>query len=252
MNRKIFVIGLLAVAGYWPASPLAAQRAHKPLRQGDRFYDKKEYEAAEKAYREALAREPANPAALYNTGNAAYRQGHYDDAAALFADAGSKTSDPAARAAALHNLGNVYMQKNEWQKAVEAYEQSLRLRPGQPGTKSNLQLAKKKLRAQQEQEKQKQQQQNPQEQPKDQPENQDSQEKPQPNNDPAEKPQESPQSAEQQQNRQPRQSPQQPGQLTPEQARRQLETAVGPADQMSARRYRESRQQTPSKGKKDW
>jgi tetratricopeptide (TPR) repeat protein len=118
----------------------SAQSSHEALRSGDRFYEKKDFEAAEQAYRRA----GSNAKARYNQGNAVYRQGRYADAAALYRAAAATAKSPAARADALHNLGNAHLKQQQYAQAIEAYQQALRLRPGDPDTKINLQLAKKK------------------------------------------------------------------------------------------------------------
>lgn len=247
------VFGLMGV-GVLPFSK--AQSAHQSLRKGDRAYDKKEYQAAEHAYRQALAKKPTDAGALYNTGNAAYRQGHYPDAVSLYADAAQRAQQPALKAEALHNLGNAFLQQRQYPKAIEAYENSLRLRPGNPGTKSNLQFAKKKLREQEQQQNPGDKQQQPPPEQDQQPQSgaPDEPEQPQPDepDQPLSPEQESPEPRPGQPAEQAAEQPAE-GRLTPEQARKRLETTVGPADQKSARRYRQN-QRPPERpaSKKDW
>jgi Ca-activated chloride channel homolog len=214
--------------------PVIAQSPHRALREGDRNYQKKEFQAAEKAYEQA----GQSPKALYNRGNAVYRQGNYADAEALFSDAATAVKDPAAKADALHNLGNARLQQRQYGKAIEAYQQALRLRPGDPDTKVNLQLAKKKLEQEQQQPQNTQQPQDGQ-----QPQN-----PPPPEGDPNRQPQQSNSPSTQQPN-----SPQQGPRLSNEEAQRLLETAVGPEDQRNAKKYRElERPKSQPRGKKDW
>lgn len=230
---------------------LSAQDPHAQLRQGDDAYTKQRYKAAEKHYREAADLKYSDPQALYNLGNALYQQGNWADAATRFEQAANGTSSNAARADALHNLGNAQLKQQKYQEAVQAYEQSLRLRPGDAGTKQNLQMAKKRLKeAQQKQQQQQQNQpQQPQEQNQNQQQNQPSQSSQQPQNQPPN---------EQGQPQQPPEKPQQPqpqnaDKLKKEDAKRLLETAVGPDDQKNARKYRSAQQQPKPKGaKKDW
>lgn len=224
---------------------LCAQSSHNHLRKGDAEYDKEHYKDAEKHYRDAAELKYGDPMAQYNLGNALYQQGRWEDAATRFEQAAAAAANTAFKADALHNLGNAQLKQNKFGEAVQAYEKSLRLRPGDAGTKQNLQMAKKKLREEQQQQQQQQQNQQKQDQPPPPPNNQ--QEKQQPN------PQQQP---EQQQQQQPEQ--QQPPEakqekLKKEEARRLLETAIGPEDQKNTRKYREQRQQPRSSGKeKDW
>lgn len=233
---------------------LSAQSTHQSLRNGDQAYDKKEYQNAENAYRQALTKSPSDPTALYNTGNTAYRQGHYADAVGLYTEAAKQSSDPAFKASALYNLGNAHLKQEQYPQAIEAYEQSLRLRPGDGNTKSNLQFAKKKQH--EKEQKEKQQQQKQQQQPQNQQQNQDKQQEQQPSDQDQQQngqPQQSQQNQQQNQPQPQNQPAPKTGRITPDQARQTLETTIGPADQKSARKYREN-QRPPERprAKKDW
>jgi len=241
IEKYSFFIVLLSLA-----QPVPAQSAHKLQREGDRQYSKSNYRDAEQAYRQASEKKAGDPDLQYNTGNAIYQQGNFAASEPFFDQAAKTAKAPAKRADALHNLGNAYLKQQKFREAVDAYENSLRLRPGDPETKVNLQLAKKKLQ-QQQQAQQNQQNQNQQQQNNDQ---QDQQQQPQPNQD-------------QQQEQQPGEQPQQPdqkpqqqqadGRMTPEQAKRLLETAVAPEDQRNAKKYREQEAgKYQVRPKKDW
>lgn len=226
-----------------------AQSAHQLLRRGDNAYDKSNYAEAEEAYRQADTKKKNDLYTTYNTGNALYQQSHYDQSESFFRKSAELAQDPAAKADALHNLGNAFLKQRKFKEAVEAYQNSLRQRPGDPQTKANLQLAKKQLKQQQEQQQNQGQQPQDQQQPSDQ---QQQQQQPQPGQN---QDQNQPQQPNEQPNQQPDQQQEQPadGQMTREQARRLLETAVSPADQKNARKYRELDPGThQTRPKKDW
>ncbi|MBK8554429.1 MAG: tetratricopeptide repeat protein [Lewinellaceae bacterium] len=187
---------------------------------------KKVYQEAAEAYRDA----GNDPKALYNLGNAQYRQGNYTGAAELFEKAATITKAK-DKADALHNLGNSWLQQRNYPKAIEAYQNSLRLRPNDTDTKVNLQLAKKKLKEQQEQQGSKadQQPQQPTEQQ-------------QPN---------TPQTPDNENSQEPQAQNQ--AQQTIEEARKMLETAIGAEDLKSGKKYREKDQKSTGKRHaKDW
>ncbi|MCB9331350.1 MAG: tetratricopeptide repeat protein [Lewinellaceae bacterium] len=231
------------------AQTLPAQSAHSLQREADRQYSKSNYRNAEQGYRKASEKKANDPALLYNTGNAIYQQGNYAASEPFFEKAAQSAKEPAKRADALHNLGNAYLKQQKYREAVEAYENSLRQRPGDSETKVNLQLAKKKLQQQQQEQQQQnqqnQQQNNDQQDQQQQQQNNDQQNQQQQNQQPNEQPQ--------QPDQQPQQQQQQDGRMTPEQAKRLLETAVAPEDRRNAKKYRE---QEPGKHqvrpKKDW
>jgi tetratricopeptide (TPR) repeat protein len=228
----------------------SAQPAHKLLREGDAAYDFENYKEAEKHYRDAADVQYGDPLAQYNLGNALYQQGNWEDAATRFGQAARSANEPALKADALHNLGNAQMKLSKFEEAVEAYESSLRLRPGDAGTKQNLQMAKKKLEKEQEKRKQAQQQQD-----QEQKQQQDSQNQQNNQQQNQEQKQQNQGQGQPEQPSQPQQQPQEQPleKLKKEDAERLLETAIGPEDQKNARKYREKRQQTKPGGKgKDW
>ena len=249
LSFRLFWFALLCL------NTAAAQSIHTPLRKGDWAYDREQYQAAEKQYRIAADRDMGNPQAVYNLGNTLYQQGNFEDAEKRFQQAVNNAKTPAHRADALHNLGDAFLKQRKYKEALGAYEASLRLRPADAGTKQNLQMAKKRLQEEEKKEKeqkQKQQQQqeqnqgqnqDPQQDPKDQPDKEQNQpSQPQPN-----------QQAQPQQPKSEQQKKQEEQRLKKEDAKRLLETAVGPDDRKNAQKYRAAQQQSkPKTSKKDW
>lgn len=247
---EIQLFCLLVVSG----NLLNAQTTYESLRAGDAAYNRSNYSKAEPHYRRVTEKEPANWNAAYNLGNTLYQQGKYEEAAPIFEKSAGSAPDKRAKADALYNAGNAWLKQNKFGDAIKAYESSLRLRPGDPDTKMNLQMAKKKNKQEEERKKQQQQQQNqnqdqqqnegqgenkPQDQqPKDDPQQQDKQQQPNPPQQPS-KP------------NQPQQND--PQRLKQEEAKRLLETTIGPEDRKNARKYRSGQKnKAPQAGKKDW
>jgi len=230
----------------------AQSENHVQRRAGDKAYDRAQYREAESAYRSALEKSPADAAAAYNLGNAQYLQGNWEDAAKQFESAADKAPNREIRADALHNLGNAQLKQQQYDKAVKSFEQSLRLRPGDPGTRHNLQMAKQKLREQQQQQPQQdqQQEQNPSGEAGEQQNQNPQNPKPDPN-----KGQEKGQNPNQQPIEGPKDPEQQPEgpEMSKEEAERLLQNQIGPADQRAAKRYREREAGEQRKyKKKDW
>lgn len=243
----------LVITGLFGSFFLPAQSAHTHLRKGDQAYTRDQYKVAEKHYRSAADLNYGEPQAVYNLGNALYKQGNWEDAAKRYAQAANEAKTADHRADALHNLGNSLLKLHKFEQAVGAYEESLRLRPADPETKMNLQMARKKRREEQQKQREKEQQ-NQQQQPND----------PQKSDQP---PTKSPQNGEDTPNSPPQESPaQQPStppppepkqdrqqELKKGEAKKLLETAIGAEDRKNAQKYRAAQQQTGKKGsKKDW
>lgn len=109
---------------------------------------------AEKDYRRAISKSDKNIAAPFNLGNAYYNKETYSEAFGRFKQAGELAEAKPYKHKAFHNMGNVFMKRKEYEKAVEAYKEALRNNPKDEETRYNLALAKEMLKKQQDEQKQ--------------------------------------------------------------------------------------------------
>lgn len=109
---------------------------------------------AEKDYRMAISKSGENVAAPFNLGNAYYNKETYSEAFGRFKQAGELAEAKPNKHKAYHNMGNVFMKRKEYEKAVEAYKEALRNNPKDEETRYNLALAKEMLKKEQEEQKQ--------------------------------------------------------------------------------------------------
>jgi tetratricopeptide (TPR) repeat protein len=98
-----------------------------------------------------------NPDAVFNSGDALYKQKKYEDAGKQFIETHKMNEDKVKKSASLYNLGNSFLMANKLQESIEAYKNSLKLKPDNPEAKYNLAYAQDLLRKQQEQQQQQQQ-----------------------------------------------------------------------------------------------
>jgi Ca-activated chloride channel family protein len=137
--------------------------AHASATSAAKAYAKGDFVAAERDYSVAVQRNPKNPALQYDLGTAAYRAGHYSQAAAAFqASLGVAQSADSRRLAeqdnTYYNLGNTLYrtgQKTEqgspqetiktWTQAVQAYDAALQLRADDADSKFNRDLVMRQL-----------------------------------------------------------------------------------------------------------
>jgi tetratricopeptide (TPR) repeat protein len=256
MNHVLIFRPCLMAAIMLLAAGLPAQSAHDATRKGDRLYDGNNFGEAAQRYKEGLSLSPNDPKLTYNYGSALYMEGKHEEARKALEHALPNVSDPIEKADVLHNLGNTYMHLDKYKEAVEAYQNSLRLRPGDTGTKTNLQLAKKKLREQQQKEKEQKQQQDNKDQQQDNKDQQqqDNKNQPQQNQQDNKNQQNNKNQQQQQQNQQNNKDQQQQnGKMSKQEVQKFLETAISREDQKTARKYREMQKPSRSKSpKKDW
>ncbi|MGB8490484.1 MAG: tetratricopeptide repeat protein [Bacteroidales bacterium] len=155
-RKKIYMI--LAAILMLPCL-LKAQGENKFIRQGNRDYEKSKYPDSEILYRRALDKNKTYSDAVFNLGDALYKQKKFEDAGKQFSENSGMYENKAKKSSALYNLGNSYLMANKLKESIEAYENSLILKPGNMEAKYNLAYAQDLLKKQEQQKQQQQQQQ---------------------------------------------------------------------------------------------
>lgn len=143
--RKLLVI-LLAF------SCLTAQAQKADLRKGNRQFAKGQFAEADISYRRALLQDTTSAAAHYNLANTLYREDNLEEAAKQLeaVDALSVVETPLGPDF-FFNKGDVALKKEDWKGAMEAFWQSLLLRPDDLDAKENYIYARNKYAQQQQQ-----------------------------------------------------------------------------------------------------
>ena len=139
----IFLISLLVSVN------AAGQVDKKDVRRGNRDFRKENFREAEIDYRKALVKDSLSMAANYNLANTLYREGDFAQAQQsleMVKDAAPMSPDAADY---YFNLGDAALQQKDYQKAVEAFGESLIRRPDDLDAKENFIYAKKMLQNQQ-------------------------------------------------------------------------------------------------------
>jgi tetratricopeptide (TPR) repeat protein len=149
LQMSAFILAVLFV-------PVAAysQGDKKYIREGNREYEKENYADSEIAYRKALDRNNASGNAVFNIGNALYKQKKYEDAGKQFSNNYEMNDDRRKKSASLYNLGNSLLMADRVPESIEAYKGSLKLDPDNMEAKYNLAFAQDLLKQQEEQQQQ--------------------------------------------------------------------------------------------------
>lgn len=152
----------------WFTGSLSAQADRKFIRQGNREYEKEKYSESEISYRRAIDKNKASADAVFNSGDALYRQKKFEDAGKQFIESHTINEEKDKRSASMYNLGNSLLMAEKLKESIDAYKNSLKLNPGNMEAKYNLAYAQDMLRKQEEQQQQQQQNKDNQDQNKDQ------------------------------------------------------------------------------------
>lgn len=149
---RIIVTGLCLLT---LAPSLLGQEEREYIRKGNRLYKKGEFAGSEGMYRRAEEQASSGNDAIFNLGDALYRQNRYSEASAEFSRAAKAgETDSLKRADGLYNLGNSLLKEQKFEESINAYMSSLKLNPANIQAKYNLAYAQDQLKKQQEQEQQ--------------------------------------------------------------------------------------------------
>ena len=131
------------------AIPTQAQNDRSNIREGNRLFRSGKHADSEVSYRKAMEKNPRNPQAAYNLGNALFAQ-KKDSAAVVAYQSGVQLETSAKRKAmGYHNMGVVCQSHKMFSEAIEAYKNALRLNPKDDEARYNLELCKKQHKKQQ-------------------------------------------------------------------------------------------------------
>jgi Ca-activated chloride channel family protein len=128
-----------------------AQSDKKYIRQGNKQYEKNNFPDSEVSYRKAIDKNKQSSEAVFNAGDALYKQKKYDDAGRQFIENTNMNDDRIKKSAGIYNLGNSLLMANKVQESIDAYKNSLKLYPYNKEAKYNLAYAQDLLKQQQEQ-----------------------------------------------------------------------------------------------------
>ena len=136
MKNVLYI--LIGIASLLVSVDAAAQVDKKDVRRGNRDFRKGELREAEIDYRKALVKDSMSVAANYNLANTLYREGDFAQAQQTLERVKDVAPMSAASADYYFNLGDAALQQKDYQKAVEAFGESLIRRPDDLQAKENF------------------------------------------------------------------------------------------------------------------
>lgn len=160
--KKILTIMLLMLAASHigaSAADTSTKRERNFIREGNGYYNDKNFSEAEKAYRKALEVNEASELAAYNlavslirqSGNADPNSGNnpMQEATLILNDLAKGANDARLAELAFYNLGNAAFNQEQYQQSIDMYKGALRRNPDNDKARQNLRLAQLKLQQQQ-------------------------------------------------------------------------------------------------------
>jgi len=149
---KTALVALLVVAGFLLPITSKAQNTKQLIKKGNEAYEKKDYDNAITQYQQATVKDPADPTAQYNLGNALYKNKKTDEAVLAYDEAASNASSKTDKSKSFYNKGVVLQNNKKLPECIEAYKNALKLNPQDEDARQNLQKALQQQKEQQEKE----------------------------------------------------------------------------------------------------
>ena len=103
---------------------------------------------AEALYRKSISKDSMNLAAKYNLGNSFYSNKLNEEALNQYRLSIKNSNDKSTLHKSYHNLGNLYMQSEDYQNAMDSFKNALLNNPDDDETRYNYVLAKELLKNQ--------------------------------------------------------------------------------------------------------
>ena len=135
-------------------TPLAGQKHKKYTRQGNRDYGEKNFEDSEMLYRRAVDSDPSFNKAIFNLGDALYKQEKYEEALDNFRQLSEQEVNGEMLAGSYYNMGNSLLKSGKIEESIEAYKNALRKDPSNMKAKYNLAYAQDLLEQKEDQQQQ--------------------------------------------------------------------------------------------------
>lgn len=120
------------------------------IRDAQKAYEQKDYQTAADKFLNAEIKEPDNAVHSYNRGVSQFHNQKYKEAAEAFTKA-TQSQDKNLAQRSFYNLGNTQSAAQDFNGAIKAYEEALKLNPQDKDAQENMEWAKKKLEEQKKQ-----------------------------------------------------------------------------------------------------
>jgi len=123
-----------------------AESFYDKVQKGKENYEQEQFDEALNTFVDAQIESPEDPALKYNISSTHYKMKNYDESVKGYLDVAVTAQDAALEEKALYNAGNALYRQGKLQEAVEYYKKAIELDPEDKDAKHNLEFVLEEIK----------------------------------------------------------------------------------------------------------
>jgi Ca-activated chloride channel family protein len=128
------------------SSRLYADSLYSGMQQGDSLYNEEKFDEALNLFVDAQIEAPENIKLKYNIASSHYKMKNYEEAVKGYLDVAAAAQDVKIEETALYNVGNAMYRQGKLQEAVEYYKKAIELDPEDKDAQHNLEFVREEIK----------------------------------------------------------------------------------------------------------
>jgi len=145
MDRSILLLFLIVVIILF-SSLLYADSLYNRMKQGESFYNEEKFDDALNLLVDAQIEAPENIKLKYNIASSHYKMKNYEEAVKGYQDVAATAQDAKVEETALYNIGNAMYRQGKLQEAVEYYKKAIELDLEDKDAQHNLEFVREEIK----------------------------------------------------------------------------------------------------------
>ncbi len=144
-NRLIIVL-FAAILSLCPVASAFAASLHDTINTGNKLFQQEKYDEALRSYVDAQIEHPEDVRLKYNIASSHYKMKNYEEALKGYLDVAATAQNAALEEKALYNAGNALYRQGKLEDAVEYYKKALALDPDDKDAQQNLEFVREEIK----------------------------------------------------------------------------------------------------------
>jgi Ca-activated chloride channel family protein len=128
------------------SSQLFADSLYSGMQQGDSLYNEEKFDEALNLFVDAQIEAPENIKLKYNIASSHYKMKNYEEAVKGYLDVAAAAQDVKIEETALYNVGNAMYRQGKLQEAVEYYKKAIELNSEDKDAQHNLEFVREEIK----------------------------------------------------------------------------------------------------------